>query len=327
MPDLQPIMKTPIATITALLLVGAAGIASAAAADSFSVEPTSQLQELSVKYGGRRLMTYSFAPGRFKPYVKELATLDGDNLLRDSPFDHLHHHALMYAIRVNGLNFWEEVPGCGVEKVVRTEAPEVVPGTAGAPMIRLRQVLHWLAPQDAFQPDNPNLALLVEERTITLSVNESAREVALEWQSAFAVGGKTNVVTVAGANYYGLGMRFLQELDALADHVNAGGPPDLANGRQDTTAHAWGAVRFNRPGRPGTIVLAGHPDNPRGNSVFFTMRTPFAYLSATQALDREAITYRTGDRFQLRFLVALYPAVKDAAALDARVKAWREEKR
>ena len=35
----------------------------------------------------------------------------GENLLRDAPHDHLHHHALMYGIRVNGVNFWEETPG------------------------------------------------------------------------------------------------------------------------------------------------------------------------------------------------------------------------
>jgi hypothetical protein len=320
-------MNTYAAAVATLVAVAMAGGGLTRGAEAFTVEPASQAQEWIVKYGGRRLMTYAFAPGRFKPYVKELATVDGENLLRDAPFDHLHHHALMYAVRVNGINFWEETPGCGVEKVVRTDKPEVVAGPGGDPRVRLRQVLHWVSPQDAFQPDNANVALLVEERTLTLRVDDAAREVALEWQSAFAVGGKTNTVTVGGANYYGLGVRFGQELDALADHLNAGGPPDLASGRQDTTAHRWGAVRFDRPGRPATLVIAGHPGNPRGDAVFFTMKTPFAYLSATQALDKEAVVYRAGERFELKFLVAVYPQVRGAAELDARVRSWREEKR
>ena len=42
---------------------------------------------------------------QFKPYVRELYSLNGVNLLRDAPADHLHHHGLMYTIRVNDLNF------------------------------------------------------------------------------------------------------------------------------------------------------------------------------------------------------------------------------
>lgn len=320
------IPSTRSAARMSLLLAGIVTGFEAAAAEPFTVEPVTQIREWVVKRGGRRLMTYALAPGSFKPYVKELATIDGDNLLRDSPSDHLHHHALMYAIRVNGINFWEETPGAGVQKVVRTDPPDVSARPDGQAQVRLRQVLHWVAPQDAFLPDNANGALLVEERVLTLTANDTAKEVALEWHSAFAVGGKTNVVTLAGANYFGLGLRFLQDLDPVAEHINAGGPPDLSNNRQDTTRHPWGAVRFNRPGRPATIVVAGHPGNARGDSTFFTMRTPFAYLSATQGLDQEPMTYRAGDRFRLGFLVTVYPELKSREAIDARIRSWRDSK-
>jgi len=39
----------------------------------------------------------------------------------------------------------------------------------------------------------------------------------------FEVGIRTNVVTLTGANYHGLGMRFLQELDPLAVHLASEG--------------------------------------------------------------------------------------------------------
>ena len=54
------------------------------------------------------------------------------------------------------------------------------------------------------------------------------------------------------------------------------------------------------------------------------MNTPFAYLSATQGLDKEPLVYRTGDKFTLRFLVLLYPELKSANALSSRVKRWRQ---
>lgn len=131
------------ATVT-LLAAGAMG--TAAAAEALRLEPTAAQVEWTVFHGDKKLLVYRSDPRQFKPYVKELCTIRGDNLLRDAPSDHLHHHALMYAIRVNGLNFWEEISGNGVEKP--TEAPQAELGVspAGLPQAIIRQTLHWVAP-------------------------------------------------------------------------------------------------------------------------------------------------------------------------------------
>src|SRR5574342_147613 len=81
-----------------------------------SVQPERGLIEWQFK--GRPLLTYALATNQFKPYVRELRSLRGDNVLRDAPSDHLHHHGLMYAIRVNGVNFWEEINQPGHERHV-----------------------------------------------------------------------------------------------------------------------------------------------------------------------------------------------------------------
>lgn len=305
------------------LLAVSAPVLALQAAEALSAEPSGNTNSWTVKYEGRPILVYAFRPDAFKPYVQQLGTVDGDNVLRDAPHDHLHHHALMYAISVNGLNFWEELSGSGVEKPVQTSAPELGRTADGRPQARLRQTLHWLAPQDAFLPNDPKHALLIEQRTLTLVVDPAGKEVALEWASDFAVGGRTNVVTLGGSSYFGLGLRFLEELDPLAAHLNAGGPPDLSNNRQDTTAHAWGAVAFNRPGHPATIVVHGDPANARGPATYFTMRTPFAYLAATQALDKQPLVYRAGERFQLRYLVTLTPQLQSADAITARGQRWK----
>ena len=88
-----------------------------AASSPLSVEQPTPYQWV-VKSGSQTLCAYTFAPEQIKPYVRELAPLGGENVLRDSPFDHKHHHGLMFAIKVNGVNFWEETPGCGYEKPV-----------------------------------------------------------------------------------------------------------------------------------------------------------------------------------------------------------------
>jgi len=271
-----------------------------------------------VLHQGQPLLRYVFNPQQYKPYVAEFSAPGGRNILRDAPADHLHHHALMYAIKVNGLNFWEEVSGNGVERVVETSA------SAAGNTATLRQVIHWVAPQDAFLANTTPAALLIEHRTLVLTVDAAARESALEWKAEFEAGKKTKEVTLTGATYHGLGMRFLQEFDMLANQSYAGRKPDLTKGRQEVASAPWASVSFAAPEQPATIALVPHPANARGDGMFFSMLTAFPYLSATQGLDRQPLIYHSGDKFKLRYLVLLYPEVKSTEALEARATKWRE---
>lgn len=300
--------------------------AAAPSAPAVKAEPKDGgpiLAEWPVTYKQQKLLVYAL--GKFKPYVKEVAPLGGKNILRDAPFDHLHHHGLMFAIKANGVNFWEEVAGCGSEKPVETSPWTEGKSANGQPQFTLKQTLHWLTPEDVSLPDTAKAAILIEHRTLTLTVNEAQKEVALHWKGEFEVGGKSNQVTLTGANYHGLGMRFAKELDPLAKHLNSGGAPDL-NGKQDVSKHKWGSVSFDQPGSPATLVLFGHPSNARGDSWFFTMRTAFAYLSATQNLDKEPLVYRAGEKWQVNYLVTLYPELKTADAIIARGEKWAASK-
>jgi hypothetical protein len=211
-----------------------------------------------------------------------------------------------------------------VEKPVETLAPELDTTPAGRPQATIRQTLHWLAPQDAFLPDSPKVALLIEKRTLVLAVNDSQDEVTLRWKSQFEVGGKTNTVVLEGSSYFGLGARFPEKLDPIAAHFNSEGRPDLSGTRQDVTPHDWCAVVFDRPSAPAIFAIFGHPANARGQATFFTMERPFAYLSATQGLEREPLVYHAGDKFQIEYLVAVYPAVKSPAFLSARAADWKK---
>jgi hypothetical protein len=291
-------------------------------AAELAISPVQQNTEWTVSYGGKKVMVYSFAPEKFKPFVKELRTLKGDNILRDSPSDHLHHHALMYGIVVNGINFWEETPGNGVQRVVLNEKP-VIGTDKNRPSVAFTQTIHWVSPMDAFLPDTTGAALLLERRTLTLTIDEEKQEVALQWKLAFEAGSKTNQVTLTGANYHGLGMRFLKELDAPASHLNAGGKPDLADRKQDVSKHPWGSVSFDVAGKPATIAIFGAPGNAHGDACFFSMHEPFAYLSATQGLEKEPLVYRSGDKFELNYLIVTYPEVKSSQALQERGKLWK----
>jgi hypothetical protein len=312
--------------ITRLLLVAAAclGVSAtdASAAEKLTLSSVSMTTQWTVSYQGNPILVCSSNPQEFKPYVEGFYTVKGYGVLRNSPWDHLHHHALMYGIRVNGVNFWEETPGCGVQKVVETSPPEVVPTGSGLSEARLAQLIYWVAPEDAFSRNTNTASLLIERRTLRLVVDPARSETALFWKSRFEVGSKTNQVVLTGANYHGFGMRFLQELDPVANHITAEGAPDLSNNRQDVTAHPWEAVTFAAPGKPATIAIFGAPSNARGNPVFFAMKTPFAYLSACQGLDKEPLVYKRGDTWELNYLVTLYPEVKSTEALATRAQEW-----
>jgi hypothetical protein len=305
-----------------LALAGSLVAAPASQGPALVVEASGQATECAVYYRQQKIMVYEYNPQRYKPYVKELYTLKGDNILQDAPADHLHHHALMYGIRVNGLNFWEETAGSGVQKPVKWLKQETGAKADGSPQVVLSHLVHWVNPQEAFLADTMPAALLIEQRTLTVWVNEARDEVALHWKSLFQVGPKTNQVTLSGASYHGLGMRFLNELDPLAVHFNPTGKPDLSDNKQDVTRHKWASVSFDKPGKPATVVLFGHPSNARGDAWFFTMRTPFAYLSATQGLDKEPLIYRSGDGFELNYLVTLYPDLKSPEAIGKRSQQW-----
>jgi hypothetical protein len=301
-------------------LAPASGAAGRAA--QFEVQEVAAARRFDISFSGQRVMSCEMDPQRHKPYVSWLSAPGRNNVLRDAPSDHLHHHALMYAIKVNGVNFWEEPAGAGVQKVVDAPAPVLSITPQGLPKAVLTQSIHWLEPDFAFLPDSEAHALLVETRTLTLVLDPARNETALHWQSQFAVGGRTNTVVLTGANYHGLGVRFAEELDAFALHFTASQKPDLSNHRQDTSIFPWEAVSFSKPGSPATLAMFGHPKNARGDARFFAMKTAFPYLAATQSLDREPLTYRKGDKFELNYLVAVYPEIKTAEALEARCKEW-----
>jgi hypothetical protein len=305
------------------LILGLGSVLRAVAEGLLVAESGSRPIQWTINYKGKPVMVYAFDPQKFKPYVKTLNTLEGYGVLRDSPEDHLHHHALMFGITVNGINFWEETSGCGVQKVVDALPPKIEQAQDGQRQAKLTQLIYWVAPQDAFLPNSNTPPLLIERRTLLLRVDPRKRETALHWQSAFEVGTKTNMVTLSGANYHGLGMRFLKELDPLAVHLGPEGRLDLSNSRQDVSQHPWEAVLFDLLAKPATIALFGAPTATRGDDHYFSMKTPFAYLCATQNLDREPLVYHRGDHFELDFLITLSPELMSGDALAERNRQWR----
>ncbi len=82
-----------------------------AAQRSQPLQVTVDANSIWVRAGPSPVLQYRYGDVPFKPYVKELFTPAGVNVLLDAPSDHLHHHALMFACAVNNVDFWGEAVG------------------------------------------------------------------------------------------------------------------------------------------------------------------------------------------------------------------------
>jgi hypothetical protein len=314
-----PARLVPALALALLLANGFPGRAAGRRDTTWQLAEDKQKGVLEVFRGGQKLLVYALATNQFKPYVKELYTLKGDNILRDAPPDHLHHHGLMFAIRVNGINFWEERTDPGHEVPVkwldRTAA------RTGPPAASFSQLIHWVAPKDSTLADTALAALLVEQRTITVTVDEAQQELALHWRSDFAVGPGTPKVTLGGANYHGLGLRLPAEFDHVAKHQNSANLPYSAEQKGDVTPANWSAVSHALNGHDTLVALFSHPHNP-GEAKFFTMLDAFAYLSATQDWEKKPQEYAAGQKFRLDYLLTLYSPPPSLEFLKARYARW-----
>jgi hypothetical protein len=276
---------------------------------------------LELRYQGRRILVYAFATNQFKPYVRELYTLAGDNVLLDSPPDHAHHHGLMYAIRVNGVNFWEEREAPGWERPVQLLGPQISRSSDGLPQASFTQFIHWVADPDRAVADSASIALMVERRTLTVTVNEKTSEVALGWHADFELGRSVSKVTLAGANYHGLGLRLPPPFNKVAQHENSERTPYSNPGGQVTPAR-WSSVSHTLGEHDVTLAIFGRPSAGRGLPFFFTMVQPFTYLSVTQGLDKTTVDYAQGEKFSLEYLLVVYAGRKNGEFLDQRYQRW-----
>ena len=148
----------------------------------------------------------------FKPYIEKLYTPAGVNILRDAPSDHLHHHGLMFAIRINGVNFWEEKPESGKEVHVSAQPDG---GQTGSYV----EAVRWTAPGD--------VGVLADE-TRTIATYTEPGVTLLTWKSALHGIDAKSEPKFHGTNYNGLGMRFPVSMDKGGTFFNADGATGVA---------------------------------------------------------------------------------------------------
>jgi hypothetical protein len=283
---------------------------------------------LAVREGRATLLQYRYGDVPFKPYVKELLTPSGVNVLLDAPPDHLHHHALMFACAVNNVDFWGEAVGQmgdrasghfeplpGKQQHLRFDDVAVT-GPEGHRWARYGESLRWVA-----QPnDEP---LLTEHRTITAGRIGKPEITVLTWESRLSVPKGKESVVLSGSHYHGLGLRFIRSMDANGEFRNPDNDPGVIfRGEERLSRSRWCAYTAKADGKIVTVAMFDHPDNPRSPATWFTMAKPFAYVSATLRLHEEPLKVLAGKPLTLRYGVALWDGRPETSQIDDLHRQW-----
>jgi hypothetical protein len=307
-----------------LILTIAAALALGLGCDPVTAEPAAEgvrvghdKAAVTVSIDGRPVAEYRFAEVPFKPYVKQLCSPSGVQVLRDAPHDHLHHHALMFAVGVDGVDFWAETPVNG-KQVHRSFGP-VKPSSQDG-----RSTAEWTEELDWLKPDKT--PLLVEKRTLTVESNHDPAATLLTWRSELSPAAGKESVTLGGSHYFGLGVRFVESMDKGGRFFNSGKKEgEIVRGDERLTPAKWCA--FTAAAGPQgdkkvTVAVFDHPQNPRHPARMFTMSQPFAYLSATLNLWKEPLKVTAGKPLDLKYAVAVWDGEIDDARIGRVYEKW-----
>ena len=225
--------------------------------------------------------------GLFKPYVEKLYTPGGVQVLLDSPFDHIHHHGLMYSMGINDYEFWGEYSDkCAYQVLTKVDSDES----------SVKAELNWVT---------PNGELLAKETREIAAASENGANV-LNWKSVLTPAGD-KAVKIWGRHYFGLGMRFAEEMNTNVKFTNSTGAHDGAIVRGDERLkdcqwiNAVGTV-----GGKGVSVTIEEKDGNTRPMTGYSMGEgwkAFAYMGATMRVHENPIMLEPGQSITAAYKV------------------------
>ena len=303
--------------VLACLTLGGLLLPTADRSSAQEVALDSQDHVTTLTVNGRLLLEYQSQSHPTKIYISRWFTPQGVQVLRDSPHDHVHHHALMYAIGIDDIDFWSEVPAEQYGKQVSSGISASSSTTNGKGAATIQQTIDWVSPKEE--------TLGTESRTITAHLGVLPDASLLSWKFVLKPGPGKDSMKLWGRHYFGLGIRFVESMDQGSEFFTAGdAKAETVRGSEKLTRAAWCACFGNADGKPLTLAMFNAPDNPRRPATWFTMNDPFAYLSATLDLDKEPLTVVAEKPLRACYGIAVWDGKIDKDVIEQAYQKWLE---
>ncbi len=288
---------------------------SAVAAEAGELRGERDESTISLFDGDRPVLRYRYSAAPMKPYADRLYSPAGVQVLRDSPSDHKHHHGLMFAVAVDGVNFWEERRQSGKElnKEIRVLKPAFRDGVGRVGFV---QKLHWVGPGS----EKP---MLIERRRLALLKADDINATLVDWRSILAAPPGKEAIELSGSHYFGLGLRLVESMDDGGRFIYSHNRP-IEHFRLDQrlTPSKWCAYTAEAEGKQATVALFDHPANPRHPAAMYTMTERFAYLSATVDGWKSPLAVKAGRPLELRYGVALWDGETEKTQVERLYQRW-----
>lgn len=282
-----------------------------------SLEIRTEDDYFSAYINGQMALRYKYKQVPFKPYIKELYTPLGLNILLDSPSDHVHHRGVMFAVVVDNIGFWEETDTSGKQvheenfSVSTVSDENELRGT-------FSDTLNWVDPKT-------DELLLNEKRCVSVQRIKGVNATLLTWESKLAVPTAKKKVTLFGSHYYGLGMRFIRSMDGNGTFLNADEKQgEIFRGEERLVRSSWCAYTARAGEKEITVAMFDDPANTRYPATWFTMAKPFAYLSATMSLHTQTQELSCEKPITLRYGIALWDGKIDSKQIESLYQRWLE---
>lgn len=281
-----------------------------------TVIPDSQI---AVDLGEGDTVTWRIGADAPKPSIHPL-TISGQPLTLASPHDHVHHRGAMFALKVDGVNYWEEGDGADIGRQEVTGVRDVACDAARA---SFALDIDWVA--------GPRRALQLKESR-TFAVERSIADgILMTWTSTLTpapgLSGINPGVELSGdtphsaISYYGLGVRFQRAMDIGGLHRNATGGSGV-DGTHGTRAswHEYSA-RLDETGLAVGMAVFDHPHNPRHPTEWFTMQQPFAYVSAS-AVATAPLRLHSNETLTFTYGLWAHPSLVEVEQVNAVYRDW-----
>ncbi len=301
-------------SILRTMLVIAPALSLSAFAAQAGYERAFENDTMTLTQQGKPVLVYRLENPPFKPYVKQLFSPGGTNVLLDAPPDHLHHHGLMFAIAVDDVDFWAETPACGKQLFageVENDDPGKYTGLSAFHDVRL----NWVKDDQS--------VLLNERRTLWLMNLKSVDATTVLWRSRLTLPEGKESAKLTGSHYFGLGMRLVESMDRVVTFMNSeGAAGEIVRGEERNTPAKWCACTGPIDGKPVTVAMFDAPTNPRHPAVWFTMPVTFAYMSATLNLYKQPMTLLKGAPTDLTYGVLVWDGKIGKEEIERAYQEW-----